>query len=228
MGMCQSPLCSPEVPAGGTRDCHRAQGHSKHQHRDPIPWLTPSPSWGRALGTARAGHGGREPLGGTCQECCLAQIHSSSRDPNFHLLQVRVGSEKLPAVPGNPANSPNSSWPSDPLPGDPTAPRRCQQQLWGILAGIGDSRDSTLQVLELPGQHHPAGMQRGQEHWQGGATERLQESRDTAGGCRVPSRRCRGQSRCGRGGHSRSGAARGGRKGLRRCRSGSESREFSC
>lgn len=33
------------------------------------------------------------------------------QEPNFHMLQVRVGSEKLPAMTGNPGNSPKSSWP---------------------------------------------------------------------------------------------------------------------
>lgn len=117
MGICQSPLCSPEASAEETRGCHKAQGHGKHPAQRSHPLLTPSPPHRAEPGLwMKAG----SPL------VLLVLLKAPARpksapaarpcfqEPDFHILQVRVGSEKLPAVTGNPGKSPNSSWPLAP------------------------------------------------------------------------------------------------------------------
>lgn len=124
MGIGQSPLCSPEVSARETRGVSQSPGTwQTPRHSDPDPLHDPEPS---ALGRACAVDEGREPFGAARAAKAPARraawpksapaAGSWFQEPNFHILQVRVGSEKLPAVTGNPGNSPNTSWPLGPLP----------------------------------------------------------------------------------------------------------------
>lgn len=76
-----------------------------------------------APGRACAVHENTEPLlllkapaRGAARPKSAPAARPCFQEQNFHILQVKVGSEKLPAVTGNPGKSPKSSWPLDPLP----------------------------------------------------------------------------------------------------------------
>lgn len=190
MGMCQSPLCSPEVSAGETRGCPRARGHGKHLARRPQPLPDPEPS---ALGRARAVDEGAEPLvpltllkaaaRRAAQPKSAPAAGSWFQEPDFHILQVRVGSEKLPAMTGNPANSPNSSWPSGRLPGwsdrpmpMPTAAgepgKRCRRS-----PGLGSGTGNPCRALGSTAAPPRPGCGGARTGWGRGAPERAQQSR---------------------------------------------------
>lgn len=108
-------------PAGG-RVLWR---HGKHPGRViPTPCVTPSPRC-RADPVLRMKAGstlvplvpGSEGIRqGAARHKSAPAARSQLQEPNSHILHGRVGAEKLPAVTGNPGNSPNTSWPLGLLP----------------------------------------------------------------------------------------------------------------
>lgn len=79
---------------------------SPEPRAEPVLWVKPgSPLVLLKAPPSRAARPKSAPAAGACFQ-----------EPNFHTLQVKVAREKLPAVTGNPGNSPNTSRPLGPVP----------------------------------------------------------------------------------------------------------------